>query len=274
MLRYVFKFMSDILPSVIATIIGAYIVNHYIVTKPDAPAAAIASKKAEDAKLGDVPALTASIPESAKATGVDKTATETSIAEKPVAEKAADKSSDKPAGRHQPMPRDKTIAKPAAPSAPNPVTTASIPAAAPIEPAAVQEERRDANDLARAAIERLRTSSAPARAQETSRVQDAPRAPDAQHAAGPLQPLPPAVTIPATTAVSLPPAADTAMASPMRPADPSAARSEDPQRPSPPADIPSRPIDLRAEAAAPARTSVAEEMLMAAKSVFHAVLPR
>ena len=44
MLKYVSKFALDILPSVVATIIGAYIVNHYIVAKPaDAPAAAAVS---------------------------------------------------------------------------------------------------------------------------------------------------------------------------------------------------------------------------------------
>src|SRR5438093_12983090 len=42
MLNYLKKFAVDIFPSVAATVIGAYIVNHYIVTKPtaDAPAAA------------------------------------------------------------------------------------------------------------------------------------------------------------------------------------------------------------------------------------------
>ena len=45
MLKYVSKFAMDILPSVAATIIGAYIVNHYIVTKPGtvAPVAAVVS---------------------------------------------------------------------------------------------------------------------------------------------------------------------------------------------------------------------------------------
>ena len=43
MLKYITKFAMDILPSVAATIIGAYIVNHYIVAKPDTPAAAVAS---------------------------------------------------------------------------------------------------------------------------------------------------------------------------------------------------------------------------------------
>ena len=42
MLNYLKKFAVDIFPSVAATVIGAYIVNHYIVSKPsaDAPAAA------------------------------------------------------------------------------------------------------------------------------------------------------------------------------------------------------------------------------------------
>ena len=45
MFNYVKKFTMEILPSVAATIIGAYIVNHYIVAKPaaDAPVAAAAS---------------------------------------------------------------------------------------------------------------------------------------------------------------------------------------------------------------------------------------
>ena len=49
MLKYVSKFAMDILPSVVATIIGAYIVNHYIVTKPgaDAPVAAAVSPAAD-----------------------------------------------------------------------------------------------------------------------------------------------------------------------------------------------------------------------------------
>ena len=43
--KYISKFTIDILPSVAATVIGAYIVNHYIVTRPgtDAPVAAAVS---------------------------------------------------------------------------------------------------------------------------------------------------------------------------------------------------------------------------------------
>ena len=38
MLNYLKKFAVDIFPSVAATVIGAYIVNHYIVSKPSADA--------------------------------------------------------------------------------------------------------------------------------------------------------------------------------------------------------------------------------------------
>src|ERR1700751_1498506 len=58
MLNYLKKFALDVVPSVVATILGAYIVNHYITAKStavDAPAAAVASttdagKKADPKK--------------------------------------------------------------------------------------------------------------------------------------------------------------------------------------------------------------------------------
>src|SRR5258708_17549591 len=55
MLKYLTKFAVDILPSVAATVIGAYIVNHYIVTKPDAPAAASVSTATAKAAAGSKP---------------------------------------------------------------------------------------------------------------------------------------------------------------------------------------------------------------------------
>jgi len=60
MFNYVKKFTMEILPSVAATIIGAYIVNHYIVAKPaaDAPVAAAASVANTKAAPGAKPAET------------------------------------------------------------------------------------------------------------------------------------------------------------------------------------------------------------------------
>jgi len=57
--------------------------------------------------------------------------------------------------------------------------------------------------------------------------------------------------------------------------------NSDPNRLTPPADIPvpviAPPLDLRADAGAPAprpKTNVADEMLSGMKSMFHAVLPK
>jgi hypothetical protein len=300
MLKYVSKFTLDVLPSLLATVIGAYIVNHYIVAKPDAPAVAAVSStepKAE-AKASGTPSDVASVPEpGVRAKGIseksvsDKTAVEKATVEKPAVEKPAvekpaEKSADKPAEtasipaetrRHQPVPRERTaartVAPPVQPSAPAVVPVVAAP---PAEAATAGEDHRDANDLARAAIERLRgvNDNAP-RAQEAARAPDAPprvvSAPPAEAsraASTPaVRPLPPPIMVST-------PAAGEQVKQPY--AD--GARTDDARRPTPPADIPlSQPLDLRAEAADPstrAHKNVAEDMLSAAKSVFHAVLPK
>jgi hypothetical protein len=274
MLKYVSKFALDILPSVVATIIGAYIVNHYIVTKPDAPAAAVASTpetKQADPKLP----VTANIPESGvKAKGIsEKALLEKTASERPaVADRPAETAS-LPAEprRGQPAPHDKPVGK-SAPAA------ASVPVQVPVEAATVPEEKRDANDLARAAIERLRGSNeASPRVQEAVRIPEARQAPEAPHvvSAPAVQPLPPPIMVSApSTEVSNPATGSVPIKPPY-----GTARIDDPRRPTPPADIPSSspPVDLRAEAALPPpreHTSVADDVLSAAKSVFHAVLPR
>jgi len=310
--KYISKFAMDIFPSVAATIIGAYIVNHYIATKPaaNAPAAAVSSARPpaeakpapELAKAGSkVPETSADVvnlPEPGiKAKGIsEKAMIEKTAAEKPiVVEKPAEKSADKaaetasiPAGtrRHQPTPREKAVAK-AVPAPAQPAASVSAPVVAapgtvpapPVEAAIVPEERRDANDLARAAIERLRGANEPSpRAQEAARVPEAPRAQDPPRvvSASPVRPLPPPILVSTPTAQTF----DSSGSSQMRP--PYAARIDDPRRPTPPADIPAAspsapPLDLHAEAEEPSRrghTTVAEDVLSAAKSVFHAVLPK
>ena len=310
--KYVSKFAMDILPSVAATIIGAYIVNHYIVTKPgaNAPAAAVSTAEpqaeskpaAEAAKAGSKAPETstdvANLPEPGiKAKGIsEKAMIEKTAAEKPIAvEKPAEKSADKPAEtasipagtrRHRPAPREKAVAK-AVPAPVPPAASVSAPVVAaprtvpapPVEAAIVPEERRDANDLARAAIERLRgANDGTPRAQESARIPDAPRAQDPPRvvAASPVRPLPPPIMVSTPTTQTF----DSSGSSQMRP--PYAARIDDPRRPTPPADIPAAspsapPLDLHAEAEEPSRrghTTDADDVLSAAKSVFHAVLPK
>jgi hypothetical protein len=285
MLNYLKKFTMDILPSVAATIIGAYIVNHYMAAKSvEAPVAAAVSladpKKAQPAGTSsDV----ASIPQpGVKAKGIseramiEKTVSEGPAAatEKSQAEKAVDKPTETASipvvdtHRKPSAPREKAAAKAAPPQvAIAPPQVAAPVAAPPTDAAAIPDERRDANDLARAAIERLRgTNEGPPRAQEAARTPEAPRTTETPRVASapPVQPLPPPIM------VSTPPAEEPPYAANLR---------IDPSRPTPPADIPPPPrppLDLRADATdppAPAHKNVAEEMLSAAKSMFHSVLP-
>ena len=293
MLKYVSKFTLDVLPSLLATVIGAYIVNHYIVSKPDTPVAAATStaNPKADAKA-ETSSDVANIPEpGVRAKGIsEKAVLDKSAAEKPAAEKAADKTADKPTEtasipsdtrRHQPAAREKTVAKTV--PAPQPAAPAVVPVVATPNVVAAPEERRDANDLARAAIERLRgiTDSSP-RVQEAARAADTPRvAPAPSVEASRIVPAPSVRPLPPPIMVSTPPgeALDSAAASSQgKPPYADAARIGDARRPTPPADIPvSPPLDLRAEATEPAareHKNVAEDMLSAAKSVFHAVLPK
>jgi hypothetical protein len=313
MLKYLSKFAMDILPSVAATIIGAYIVNHYINkpgtgTAPISAAVSTVDPRGEakiPAKAASKPSETSSevanIPEAGvKAKGIsEKAMIEKSAGEKP-ADKPAEKSADKPSEtasipvetrRHQPAPREKAVAKTVptpAPSSAQPSVSAVAPVVVapttvpPVEATSPVEERRDANELARAAIERLRGPEA-ARAPDPARIPDTPHvvsAPPPASApltsASPVRPLPPPIMVSTPSSETLDPAA-----SPQTKPPYAAARADNPSRPTPPADIPpspaSQPLDLHAEAAGPSareHTTVAEEVFSAAKSVFHAVLPK
>jgi hypothetical protein len=309
MLKYLSKITMDILPSVVATIIGAYIVNHYIATKPatDAPVAAAVSatepKKVDAASVdvGNMPtagvrakgiSLKAIFEKSPSEKPVEKQAEKP--AEKPVVSVVAEKTPEKsleqsedrpaetasisPANRRPVAPREKTVRviplTPAAQPAVQPAASVAAPSApAPtVEAAITPEDHRDANDLARAAIERLRGSSESApRAQDTVRVPDAA----ARTAAVPPTPAPqvPAIRpLPPPIVVSTPPVDNFGPAPASTPPNAVTARVDDPRRPIPPADIPPpAPVDLRTDKP---HTNVAEDMLLAAKSVFHSVIPQ
>lgn len=289
MLNYLKKFAVEIVPSVAATVIGAYIVNHYINAKPasEAPKAAVMSTAQPKADAGkpdtgkpdtgkaeakaNPEAEIAGIPASGvKAKGISERALleKNAAAEKAVvAEKSQEKAADKPVETTASFPAEsrRPASARVAKSAP-PVQ--SVIAAAPADAASAIEDRRDANDLARAAIERLRSNG-----EAPQRAQPAPRAPELAHV-----PEEPRVIMaaPPSTMRPLPP--PIVVATPSEAVDPAALRA-DPSRPTPPAEIPlSRPpLDLRAEAVADKpkqKTNVAEDVLSAAKSMFHAVLPK
>jgi hypothetical protein len=316
MLKYFSKIAMDMLPSVAATIIGAYIVNHYITAKPAAdapPAAAVSSATPKkitpkaDSKSPETTSDVANLPEAGvRAKGIsekaisEKTASEKAAAEKAVSEKASleksttekpvEKPADKPAEtasipadtRRRPSgPREKTAAKTVpAPAVVPAVATPDVAApntAHPVEAAITPEDRVNANEIARATLERLRgTNEGPAHTMEASRTPDSPRLVSNPPAAAPVvRPLPPPIMVSTPGNDRF----DSAPGSSRNPPYAAAAPSDDPRRPTPPAEIPTAPpLDLRAEAAeprpAPAHTNVAEDMLSSMKSVFHAVLPK
>jgi hypothetical protein len=295
MLKYLTKISMDIFPSVVATIIGAYIVNHYINAKPapDTPAAAVApaptTKDGKPAEVANLPAP------GVKAKGI----AEKNVMDKPAAEKSADKPADQPAenkpaeaapaetaaapatprGR-QPSAREKAVAK----SSPAPAVAAPVAEANSASAASPTAATPDANDLARAAIERLRKSpekSPEAAPQETARAPEAPHIQEAPRvvtvAPSVVRPLPPPIT------VSTPPAEayGGGASSPANPPYTASVGSDDTNRLTPPADIPvpviAPPLDLRADAGSSMprpKTNVADEMLSGVKSMFHAVLPK
>ena len=316
MLNYMKKFALEILPSVAATVIGAYIVNHYI-SRPATNGPVAAAVAPAGAKKHVKPTDVANIPEpGVTAKGIserammEKSAAERPAEVKPTGPKAAeakaaeakareakaqetkaqetkvqeaksqeakphearptDTASIPDARRHTPVPapREKAIAK----VAPAPAASPAAPVQTAVAPVPAAEDR-DVNELARAAIERLRNADSQSRTEEASRSPEAPRlqevprtvTPPPAMAAAPIRPLPPPITVAAP-----PVEGPTATAS---------ISNDDPNRPVPPADIPPPPpspsIDLRAGAnkLANRTTNMAQDMLHAARAMFHAVLP-
>ncbi|MET3905979.1 chemotaxis protein histidine kinase CheA [Bradyrhizobium sp. S3.3.6] len=324
MLKYLAKISMDIFPSVLATIIGAYIVNHYINARPAADTPASVMAPADAGKSGK-PADVANLPApGVKAKGVsEKSISDKSASDKPAAEKpaetkpaeskpaeskAADVAPGETASHSRTAAHEKAVAKstPAAPTAAPVVEANSAPAAA--SPAATP----DANDLARAAIERLRKSpegkaaekaaeaksseikpvearSSETRSSETKAtertpepaVQEASRTPEAPRVVtavpSMVRPLPPPINV----STPSPEAYGNGGASQANPSYTASVGNDDPNRLTPPADIPvpmiAPPLDLRADAGATTprpKTNVADEMLSGMKSMFHAVLPK
>jgi len=93
-----------------------------------------------------------------------------------------------------------------------------------------------------------------------------------------VRPLPPPITV----STPAPEAYGNAGSSSVNPSYTASIGSDDPNRMTPPADIPvpmiAPPLDLRADAGAtmprPKKTNVADEMLSGMKSMFHSVLPK
>lgn len=273
-------FVEKILPSIVATVTAAYIVNHYIVVKPDTPTAA-ASVAISD-KAGDTNSEAKVRPGAISGKESATTPKEKVQLEKIPSEAAAAKPAEKRAAslsadtkKHQAPQREKAA------------KVRSMPAA-PAQPALAANDRRDANDLARAAIDRLRsTTEAPLEVEAVSSQSQEPRAQqdadrqsvppsrlqEVTHAAPQAaEPLPPATQVSAPTV-------ETSRFDPTGAGEGTPFDQADRARlPVPPGNIPqaSRPFDLKANAAAPTTRAqtVADDMLSAAKAVVETVLPR
>lgn len=276
MLNYLKKFALEILPSVAATVIGAYIVNHYISKPADPPVAAAVAPAADAKKAKPVENAEGGVPQpGVKAKGIserammEKAATEQPGEFKPAETKAAPETRPAETASAPVEPRRHFFSSAPAPKAvakttPAPAASPAAPAEAVATTTSAPADGRDANDLARAAIERLRSSDGK-RPQEAARATETPRV-EAPRTVAPVQdtasvkPLPPPIT------VATPPDA-TATAS---------IRTDDPNRPTPPADIPPPPpLDIKADAPklATHTTNMAQDMLHAARSMLHAVIP-
>lgn len=251
MLGYIRKFLLDSFPSIIATIVGAYIVHHYVIpaAAPKVPASAVASEPA------------AVVP--AAALSSDKASFEKAVAEKSAIEKAAEKASDK---SPETSVEAKRRAKPRVANRGNALDTTGSLDSAP------SDERRDANDLARAAIERLRNAPGQAKTVALAPAPTVHNADEPSRAVSPMLPLPPAVAVTKSPDV-FNGGAEAAL--PLPALHSGDVRSTAASKLTPPADIPATsPIELHAEAQDAGRPSMAQDVMSAAKSVFHAVLPR
>ena len=237
MLSYLSKFVLQMLPTIAATVIGAYIVTTWINPKPDSAKIAAGAARQQTAKVAypvGEPAQAAAQPDEPASRAVDAPATRT----------APDAIRVIPIVKQQAPSQEAAVGAPA------------------VEAAVIADERKDANMLARAAIQRQRS------------VTDAPRAADepAKPAARPQQARTSGdvqSTAVATIAPPLPPAITIA---PLRTPQSEVAD----ERPTPPGEIPSarNPLSLQASHRVAENPSPADEFLNATRSFFRALTPQ
>lgn len=292
MLKHVSNFFLQIFPSVVATVVGAYIVTNYINAKPAADAAKAAVASTADPAKDVAPKAETPADDADKAKASEKTPDKT--AEKPAPEPKRQASREKPSEKPKAAPAPVVMSGPAAPA---PVTVAVAPSAPAASDPAPASENRDANELARAALDRLRGPVEATKQPDTPKQPEAAKQPEPQRQATPtattpaarapeqpkvatatpvqpqvqqsIQPLPPAMLVTAPSN-GQGPRNDEANAHKPREAAKDE-RSLSSFRP--PGEIPmAPPLDLRA--AGRADTSIADDVVATAKSVFHAVIPR
>jgi hypothetical protein len=257
MLNYLSKFVLQMLPTISATVIGAYIVSTWINPKMPPEPAKVAARAQEPAKPAAEPQPAQDSADAAENRPADARPAEAKPVETPKPVKAASAPE-----KVRVIPIVKSSSPAGDPAA---VTTASA------SEATTQDERRDANkdanELARAAILRLRGNDSARAAEEPSKPVAAMRAQPPRVA--PDVPPPPVATV----APPLPPAVS--IVAPRIAGEGTGEAAAYPERMSPPGEIPvaRNPLNLQASARIPENPSIADDFLSATKSFFRAITP-
>jgi hypothetical protein len=245
MLGYLSKFVLQMLPTIAATVIGAYIVSTWVnpKTPQESTRTAARSQGQQTARVA--------YPVGQPAQDTVAEADEVTPPEKPAMAASAPETI-----RIIPIVKQVLPAADVAASAPAPAA----------EPAAAVDERRDATTLARAAIQRQRGGT------EVRAAEDAVRPPVGRALqARPASEAPPPA---ATVAPPLPPAVTIAAPRYTTQADGDPAVSD---RPTPPAEVPAarNPLSLHAShRVAEANPSPADEFINATRAFFRALTPQ
>lgn len=254
MVKYLSKFVLEVLPSLVATIVGAYIVAHYINPRPEAPKAAV---------VATVPAGEASATADTTGTVEDKAAVK-SLDAKSADVKAKDEAKAKPT-KIEEKKSAVELARAAIERLRGTTVDAPAPAAQPVHAPA---ETARADESARVAVQTplQRTQvAAPAPTPAVPLPQPAPVAATAP------PPLPPPVIIASPYGRHSVGPEGPATATPAdRPADQANA-----DRPTPPADIPVQRdgFDLQPQPTPVEHVSIADHVLSTTKSFFRALTP-
>lgn len=299
MLKYLSKFVLEIMPSIVATVVGAYIVANYINPKtPDAAkTAAVSTANPSDGKGpaattppemkdGDGKAGAVNVPDADTA---GKTPDQAKSPDSKISDnKNSEKTTDKPKEQDKTPDRAKEAKEADAKAKPGetvrPATAARFAVRTPAAPA-LSDEKKDANDLARAAIERLRGTAE--RGRSATDIQPAP-VPQSQPVAAPAAPTTPVAPLAVATAPPLPPpvvvstpnyghrSADSGQDVPASGGETTG--SADAARLVPPAEIPATPTPFAVRGSAVERpaveqASIADQVMSTTKSFFRAITP-
>ena len=267
MLGYLSKFVLQMLPTISATVIGAYIVATWINPKTPPEPAKVAARQQAPKVASHVVEPDAVEAEAAKAEEAEAAKAEEVASETAKPAKAA-------LGAY-PI-RVIPIVRSSAPAADAPDPLESVSAADERKDASnkdASKETRGANELARAAIRRLRGGSENQRAAEElpKPVAAATHSPQARLAVEMPQALPAMMV---TSAPPLPPAVT--IAGPRYPQADAADMATQPERLTPPGEIPTaerQPLTLQASHRVAENPSFADDVLSATKSFFRAITP-